>query len=82
MIRKVFKAGNSTVVSLPNDVRRPLGIENGSQVSVKLDRQGGRILIRPVEAPASAPGVGEEFARQVSDFITEYGRALKSLARR
>ena len=82
MIRKVFKAGNSTVVSLPKDVRLPLGIDNGSKVSVRLDRQHGRILIRPVEAPVSVLGVDEEFARQVSEFVAEYRPALKSLAKR
>ena len=80
MLRKVFKTGNSTVVSLPKDVTGPLGVRDGSEVSVELDRLHGQIIITPVENPGSAAGVNEDFARQVSEFIAEYRSALQSLA--
>ena len=82
MLRKVFRTGNSTVVSLPKDVTAPLGVKDGSDVSVELDREHGQIIIRPVELPIAASGVDEEFARQVSEFIAEYRPALQSLANR
>jgi antitoxin component of MazEF toxin-antitoxin module len=82
MLRKVFRTGNSTVVSLPKDVTDPLGVREGSDVSVELDREHGQIIIRPVELPIAAAGVDEEFARQVSEFIAEYKPALQSLAKR
>jgi putative addiction module antidote len=82
MLRKVFKTGNSMVVSLPKDVTDPLGVREGSDVSVELDREHGQIVIRPVAVPAAAAGVDEEFARQVSEFIAEYRPALESLARK
>ena len=82
MLRKVFRTGNSTVVSLPKDVTEPLGVRDGSDVSVELDREHGQIIIRPVEIPIAAAGIGEDFARQVSEFIAEYRPALKSLAKR
>lgn len=82
MLRKVFKTGNSTVVSLPKDVIDPLGVRDGSDVSVELDREHRQIIIRPVETPIAASGVNEEFARQVSEFITKYRPALNSLAKK
>ena len=38
VIRKVFKSGNSIVVSLPREVTDLLGVKGGSDVSVELDR--------------------------------------------
>jgi hypothetical protein len=35
-----------------------------------------------VEMPIAASGVDEEFARQVSEFITKYRPALNSLAKK
>ena len=82
MLRKVFRTGNSTVVSLPRDVTEPLGVRDGSDVSVELDREHGQIIIRPMEIPIAAAGVDDDFARQVSEFIAEYRPALKSLAKK
>jgi len=82
MLRKVFKTGNSTVVSLPKDVIEPLGVRDGSDVSVELDQEHRQIIIRPVEAPIAEAGVDEEFARQVREFITEYRPALEALAKK
>ena len=80
MLRKIFRTGNSSVVSLPKDVTDPLGVQDGSDVSVELDREHRQIIIRPVNVPVAAAGVDEDFARQVSEFIAEYRPALKSLA--
>ena len=82
MLRKVFRTGNSTVVSLPKDVTDPLGVRDGSEVSVELDREHGQIIIRPVDFPIAAAGVDLEFTRQVSEFIAEYRPALQSLAKK
>jgi antitoxin MazE len=82
MLRKIFRTGNSSVVSLPKDITDPLGIRDGSDVSVELDREHGQIIIRPAEMPVAAAGVDEAFAHQVSDFIAEYRPALKSLAKK
>lgn len=79
MLRKVFKTGNSIVVSLPREMLEPLGVVEGADVSVELDRKHGRIIIRP--API-ATGVDEAFARQVSEFIARYRPALEALSRK
>jgi antitoxin MazE len=77
MLRKIFKTGNSMVVSLPREILEPLGVSDGSEVSVVLEE--GKIVIRPMQQ--TVPGVDEEFARQLAEFIDEYRPALESLAK-
>jgi antitoxin component of MazEF toxin-antitoxin module len=79
MLRKIFKTGNSTVVSLPREMLESLGMTDGSEVSVELDPVTRQIVIRPLER--AVPGVDEIFARQVAEFIAEYRPALEALAR-
>lgn len=80
MLRKLFKTGNSIVVSLPKDVIEPLGVSEGADVSVELDRENRQIIIRPAENPM-AGSIDETFARQLSEFIEEYRPALEALSR-
>ena len=69
------------MVSLPKEVLEPLGISDGADVSVELNRKKSEIVIRPMRSPLVA-GVDEEFARQVNDFIEEYRPALEALAKK
>lgn len=80
MLRKVFKTGNSVVISLPKDALDLLGITAGSDVAVDLDRENKQVIITPVKGPLAVAGVEEEFAQQVSEFINQYRSALKALA--
>lgn len=79
MLRKVFKTGNSMVVSLPKEFLEPLGVSEGADVSIELDRAHGQIIIRP-SVPTVA-GVDEDFAQQLNQFINEYRPALEALAK-
>lgn len=81
MLRKVFKTGNSVVVSLPKDALELLGISEGSDVYVDLDREKRRIVISQAEEPLAVSGVDEEFSHQVAEFIDQYRPALEELAR-
>lgn len=78
MARKIFKSGNSLVVSLPKDTLDILGLTEGTEVSVEVDRGRQQIVISRLETPL--PGVDESFARQVNEFIEEYRPALEALA--
>ena len=80
MLRKLFKTGNSIVVSLPKDIIEPLGVSEGADVFVELDRENRQIIIRPAEHPI-AGDIDEEFARQLAEFIEEYRPALEALAK-
>ncbi|GIV76855.1 hypothetical protein RY27_28665 [Litorilinea aerophila] len=79
MIRKIFRTGNSIVVSLPKDALGQLGLGEGDEVSVEVDQERRQIVISPV-SPALLD-VDQEFARQVAAFIEEYRPALEALAR-
>jgi len=79
MERKVFKTGNSLVVSLPKEALDFLGLVEGGGVSVDLDRERRQIVIAPVESVAA--GVTATFAQQVAEFIDQYRPALEALAR-
>ncbi len=81
MLRKVFRTGNSVVVSLPKDALEFLDIRVGAKVSVDLDRENRQIVITPVEEPLAMAGVDEAFAQQVADFIKQYRPALEALSR-
>jgi putative addiction module antidote len=81
MLRKVFKTGNSVVISLSKEALDLLGISEGSDVSVDLDREKRQIIISPLEEPLAVAGVDEEFAQQVAEFIEQYRPALEALAR-
>ena len=81
MLRKVFRTGNSVVIALPKEALSYLGLAEGAEVSVDLDREKRQIVIAPVAAPLVGAGVDEDYARQVADFIEQYRPALEALAR-
>ena len=81
MKRKIFRSGNSMVVSLPKDYLELLGLKEGTEVSVIVDETENNIIISPVAGQLSAAGVDEKFARQVNDFIERYRPALEALAK-
>jgi len=81
MLRKIFKTGNSVVVSLPKDAIEYLHMGAGSQVNVELDREKRQIVITPTEADLEIAGVDPEFAHQVAEFIEQYRTALDELAK-
>ena len=80
MIRRLFRTGNSVVLSLPKELLDDLGIRYGDCVNLELDRERRRVIITPVEKSIVVAGVNEEFARQVDDFIQQYRPALEELA--
>ena len=81
MVRKIFRAGNSIVVSIPREMADQLNMSEGADVSVDLDLKNHQILIRPVELPVVG-SVDEGFAHQVAEFIHEYRTALEALAKK
>lgn len=80
MIRKTFRAGNSTVVSIPQEFLDAMGVVQGQPLSMELDRKRGVVLLRATELDLAESGVDADFARKVSEFISEYRTALEELA--
>ncbi len=81
MQRKVFKTGNSTVISLPKDYLEFLGLEQGAAVDLQLDEAGRRMILTPIQPSTEVDSVDAEFAQQVADFISQYRPALEALAK-
>jgi antitoxin MazE len=82
MLRKVFRTGNSLVISLPKDALELLDIAEGSDVSIDLDREKKQVVISPVEEePLAIAGVDKAFAQQIAEFIDRYRPALEALAK-
>jgi len=73
MGRKVFRSGNSLVVTLPPEVR-DLGIEEDSEVEVEIEE--GRIVI---SVPERA-GLTREFLDWTDGFIERHRELLERLA--
>ena len=71
VVRKVFRSGNSLVVTLPPEVR-DLGIAEDSEVDVVIEE--GRVVIRPTV------GVSRELLEWTDAFIERNRELLKRLA--
>lgn len=80
MLRKIFRTGNSIVVSIPKEILEELELSEGEDVSVELNSQQRQIVISPIAKPF-AVGIDEVFAKQVDEFIKEYRPALEALAK-
>lgn len=79
MLRKIFKTGNSLVVSLPRESIQTIGLHEGSEISLVVDEKQGQIVIEPVSKQLA--GVDIQFAQQIDAFINEYRPALEALAK-
>jgi putative addiction module antidote len=76
--RKVFRSGNSAVVSIPPEVLEVVGLQTGDAVTVVADVEGQRIIVTP--ATPDLPGVRQDLLEQVDRFIQRYRPALEKLA--
>jgi bifunctional DNA-binding transcriptional regulator/antitoxin component of YhaV-PrlF toxin-antitoxin module len=79
MVTKLQRTEQGIVVLLPEDILEQLGLDAETEVSITVRPEQGQIVISL--ADEALPGVDEEFARQVSDFIQQYRPALEALAR-
>jgi putative addiction module antidote len=79
MIRKIYKSGNSLVVSLPKKYLNVLKLNIGSEVLVIMEK--GCVTIKPVDQYDSFSMVDDEFSAQLAEFIEQYRPALEVLSR-
>ncbi len=79
MIRKIFKTGNSLVISLPKDAIEQLGLQEGNQVSLTIKADERLLMIEPIQTKKEI--IDPEFAQQLNQFIEQYGPALEALAK-
>ena len=74
MGRKIFRTGNSAVVSIPPEALEALGLELGDEVTVTVDPERERIVL----TPATLPGERHGFLDRVDRFIERYQPALEA----
>ncbi|KAA3656228.1 MAG: AbrB/MazE/SpoVT family DNA-binding domain-containing protein [Chloroflexi bacterium] len=79
MVRKIFKTGNSFVVSLPRESLQQLGLQEGSEVNVVVDQDKGQITIE--RAHPQLIEIDATFAQHLNEFIEQYRPALEALAK-
>ena len=76
---KVFKNGNSLVVTVPKAYAHQLSIGNGSQVEWKNTKEG---LLLKHDKPIKVKGVDQKFAQMVDEFIHDHEDVLQELSHR
>lgn len=79
MVRKIFRTGNSLVVSLPRESLQNLGLVEGSEVEIVFDEETRTIMVTP--ARPGLANIDETFAQQLHEFIEQYRPALEALAK-
>ncbi|MDA8210457.1 MAG: hypothetical protein M0021_01025 [Clostridia bacterium] len=79
-VRKIFKAGNSHVVALPQEILKELGLQDGSQVVVSVNKGSKEVVLKPLTLYPETK-IEPGFAELVEEFITDYEVALKELAK-
>lgn len=78
-VRKVFKAGNSCVVSLPMEMLKSLGLRDGSHVSVEINRERNELILKPVVTKKS--NMSLEFVQMVDKLFLDYEYVIRRLAK-
>ncbi|HAK73300.1 MAG TPA: hypothetical protein DCP36_06345 [Sporomusaceae bacterium] len=78
-VRKVFKAGNSLVVSLPVEMLKSLGLRDGSHVTVEINREKQELVLKPVITKKN--NMSLEFVRTVDKLFLDYEYVLRRLAK-
>ena len=81
MLRRLFKTGNSVVISLPKEVLDGLGVMDGENVSLEFDREQRRVILTAAQQSFQDSGIDADFARQVNAFIDHYRTSLEELAK-
>ena len=76
MARRIFRAGNSSVVSLSMDVLEAVGLGMGDMVHVIADSENSRIII----TPSTVLEVRPDLLERVNRFIDNYQPALEAMA--
>jgi putative addiction module antidote len=78
MPRKIYRTGNSAVVSLPPEVLKQVGLALGDYVSVAADPEQRQIIITPAEP--FLPGVRPDLVERVDRLIEQCRPALETLS--
>ena len=76
-VRKIFKAGNSCVVSLPANLLKSLGLREGSHVSIEVNRENRELILKPVVVKKN--DMSMEFVRLIDKLLVDYDYTIRRL---
>lgn len=82
LTKRLYKNGNSVVVTIPKEYLKQLNLREGSEVSIEQDLQEQAIVISSKKKNEPKSSVTPKFLRWLDSFNKEYGPALKELAKR
>lgn len=78
--RKVTKIGNNIGITLPIELLKQVGLEQGDDVQIEV--KDGKIVLRKKEKVMLPEGVDDEFMNILNDVINEHDKAFKGLVNR
>lgn len=78
MSQKVLQIGTSAGITLSKDILKTLGLRIGDHVTVDVDAKHGGLVVLPLRAKKD----DAEFSAWTEKFLSQYGPALKALARK
>mgnify|MGYP003604324978 CR=1 FL=1 len=78
-VRKIIKAGNSCVVSLPLDMLKSLGLREGSHVAIEINRERREFVLKPVVVKKA--NMSLDFVRLVDKLLLDYEYVLRRMAK-
>lgn len=78
MSQKVLHIGSSAGITISKDILKTLGLRVGDHVTVDVDAKHGGLVVLPLRAKKNEA----EFSAWTEQFLSQYGPALKALAKR
>ena len=82
LVQKLYKNGNSIVVTIPKEYLNDLKLRDGSEVVMEQNTDSGLIVISKKSAQKTNNRISPNFLRWLDTFNKKYSPALKELARR
>lgn len=78
----VFKAGNSNVVAIPQNLLRSMGLKRGSKVVIEAAPTGEAFVVRKADKGklVSNRAASAEFKKWLAQVLEEDGKVLDELA--
>lgn len=81
LTQKLYKNGNSVVVTIPTEYLKDLNLRDGSEVIMEQDESGSLVISRK-SAKKTNKKITPEFYDWLESFNKKYAPALKELARK
>jgi putative addiction module antidote len=78
MVQKVLQIGSSVGVTISKETLKALHIKVGDLINVDVDKKRGSIVILPLRKSRN----DAEFSDWTKEFLSQYGPALKALAKK